>query len=143
MWDVDFLTWNFHLIIAQYEGLNFCFIFDHAFVGLMLIFSLSTTFSYYLIFLLLRNLLTPCDVLNLFLYFFGNTILKNNSNQLLVLGIISFSMCDNAESRSFFKWTKNFAISSGKCSFWLYNMLNRFLAFFIVSCLKISDILSS
>ena len=82
----------------------------------ILISSFNTIFSHHLIFLALNNLITPFPILNRFLYFLGNTILKNSSNQLLVFGIFSFSMNESVASKSFFKFRRNFPISSGKYS---------------------------
>ena len=67
-------------------------------------------------------------------------MLKNTSNQLLVLGIFSFSIKDNVASRSFFRLFKNFVISSGKNCLLLYNVLNFLFASLIVSDLNIFDI---
>ena len=119
----------------------FCFSCDQMLFLFILIFSFSTMFSFHLIFPLLMNLFTPFFVLNLFLYFLGKIILKNSSNQLLVLGMFLFSMYMSVLSMSLAKFRMNLAISSGKNFIWLYNSLNRILAFFIVFCSNISDIL--
>ena len=102
----------------------------------------STVFSYHLIFPFLKNLFTPWVVLNLFLYFLGNTILKNISSQLFVLGMFLFSMCDNVLFKSLPNLVMNFAISSGKCFIWLFSMLYLSFAFFKVFWLNILDIRS-
>ena len=96
----------------------------------ILIFSFSTTFSYHLCFLLLKNLITPLIVLNLFRYFLGKTILKNNSNQLLVLGMFLFSINASVASKSLPNLRIKGFISSGKWSIWLFSMLNLLFAFF-------------
>ena len=43
-------------------------------------------------------------------------MLKNSSNQLFVLGIFLFSICDNVWSKFFLSFRMNFAISSGNLS---------------------------
>ena len=77
-----------------------------------------------------------------FCIFLGKTILKNSSSQLFVFGMFSFSMCDNVLSRSLPNLVMNFAISSGRCSIWFFNMLYLNFAFLNVFWLNISDILS-
>lgn len=123
------------IFLSFYCDFIWFIIWNHTSILSMIISSFNTVFSYHLIFPFFKNLFTPFVVLNLFLYLLGKTILKNSSSQLLVFGMLLFSMWDSVFSKSLPNLDMGFAISSGKCFIWFFSILYLCFAFLNVFCL--------